>query len=146
MSVADESLLVSLAHLCPSKDGAIVYQARALRAYKEASVFNYPDDCSNIFASRDASSGGVGNFIPNKWNVGIYPNPNSGSFSIVSKLQSEALQISLCDISGKQLLNASIVTENFVYLLDLNLQNGVYIVSIKNNQNETVTKKVVVSK
>ncbi len=99
-----------------------------------------------MFASRDASSNIGGEFIPNKWNVGVYPNPNAGNFSIVSKEEKENLQVQIYDVNGKLLLNTKIVTENFVYLINTNLNNGVYFVSVKNQQGETITKKLVVSK
>lgn len=146
LNTADESLLLSLAHLCPGKDGAVVYKARALRAYINAAVYYYPNDCSEMFSSRHNSSDADGSFMPNKLNVGIYPNPNSGNFSIISKNEKESLQLQIFDVSGKELINTNIVTENFVYLLNTNLNNGVYFVSVKNQQGETITKKLVVSK
>lgn len=146
LSQTDENALVSIANLCPSKDGAVVYQARALRAYASAGVFYYPNDCSNVFASRGANADGVENFLLNNWNVGVYPNPNTGNFSIISKNEKENLQVTVCDVSGKLLINSSVVTENFVYLLNANLENGIYLVTIKSSSGESVTKKVIVSK
>lgn len=144
---ADDVLLTSLVNLCPSKDGAVVYQARALRRFVTGGIHHYTNDCSALFASREAATTNLSNgFIPNLWTVGIYPNPSNGNFSIVSKTEKENLQLTIYDVSGKQLLNSTCITENFVFLMETNLNSGVYFVTIKNAQNETVTKKLVVTK
>ena len=109
-------------------------------------LYIYNNICDKLGGARESNEASKGSSIERNWNVDLFPNPNSGDFSIVSKAEKENLQIIIYDVNGKQVLSASVATENFVYLLSLKLTNGIYFVTIKNNQNEIITKKMVVDK
>jgi hypothetical protein len=142
----DQFNLDQLVLLCPGKQGAVVYQARALRSYITKLVFNYTDNCEEVkYSARENTTEGNTEIIT-KWNVELFPNPNQGNFNIVSKTPSEKLAISIMDVNGRTLHQANIVTENFVYILNYNLENGIYFITIENGNLEKTTKKMVVTK
>ena len=80
------------------------------------------------------------------WDVNLFPNPNNGNFMIISKNDNEILEVTINDVSGKELYSKKIQTSKHYYVLDLALMNGVYFVTIRNNKNESVTKKMGITK
>lgn len=73
----------------------------------------------------------------------VFPNPNKGSFKVRIGEITEAIQIEVFDLLGKQLMqinNASQVTE-----INLDVENGIYLVKISNG-NKAITKRVVIAK
>ncbi len=72
-------------------------------------------------------------------NFNIYPNPSNGNFSISAELLSD---ITISDINGKiikQFINTEEITS-----LDLNLEAGIYFVTVKDKEAKT-TKKLIVN-
>ncbi len=65
---------------------------------------------------------------------------------IISKDEREILEVIINDVSGKELFKRKIQTSKYFYVIDLPLLNGVYFVTIKNQQNESVTKKMGIAK
>ncbi len=141
----DQSSLDQLSLLCPGTGGAVIYQARALRSYIHKTNYLYNEDCEvSKYSARE-------NFFNNisekaNWSIDLFPNPNQGSFSILSNRPSEELNVIVMDINGKTFVNEKITTENFVYLFQLNLKNGVYIVTIENYDSHRSIKKIIVAK
>ncbi|MDP3557091.1 MAG: T9SS type A sorting domain-containing protein [Bacteroidota bacterium] len=64
----------------------------------------------------------------------------------MSRTESENLSVSITDISGKIVYSSHLVTSNFIGKLDFNLINGLYLITINNNNNESITKKLVIAK
>jgi len=142
----DQFNLEQLAMLCPGTEGAVVYQARALKSYITKAVFSYNDNCDEVKYSARENTLESNNEITTRWNAELFPNPNQGSFTLVSKKPNEALLVYVKDVNGRVLHQTKIITDNFVYLLDLKLLNGIYFITIENEQHETITKKMVVTK
>ncbi len=144
-SEEDNGKLLNLALMCPGKDGSIVYQARALYNLinKTNKVFN--DHCINEGEQLNERSIGVSE---NKkaWNVDIYPNPTNGHLNIISKSEKEELAFVITDVSGKKVYTSNLVTVNFIGKLEVDLINGLYLVTITNNKHESSTKKLVIAK
>ncbi|WP_299228684.1 M12 family metallo-peptidase [uncultured Psychroserpens sp.] len=80
-------------------------------------------------------------------NLSIYPNPNSGEFSIkfTSNNFNDDVNIQLFDIRGRSIFkNIYDGANEFDETISLsNVQSGVYLVSISNGNNK-VTKKIVI--
>ena len=72
--------------------------------------------------------------------VTMYPNPTSTGFVTISSPNSEAMNVQVFDILGKQVKNA-VLTSSPLNVSDL--RAGVYIVKISQN-NATTTKKLVI--
>ena len=65
---------------------------------------------------------------------------------IISKNEKEILELSIYDMAGSKVFEKQVQTTKNVYVLELPLANGVYLIKIKNQLNETVSKKLVINK
>lgn len=137
-------------NLCPNTNGAAVYQARALYNYIYKTVLNVADNCTTQLAGSrfgiTSTDNGEQDNIKTNWAVDIFPNPASSDITIVSKTEAENLSVTIKDVTGKLVYTTSLQTSNFISKLDLNLLNGVYLITINNNTNESITKKLVIAK
>jgi hypothetical protein len=80
---------------------------------------------------------------PTGWD--IFPNPASNQITIKSKIPSEKLFVKIYDLEGRVLYDEQLRTHNLIASLDLHLLNGVYLVTVKNSNNESITKKLVIT-
>lgn len=146
-SSIDSSALISIAMLCPGKDGAVVYQARALYNLIYKTLKTYKENCSSDFMSigRIVNSSPENETLENRWNVELFPNPTDGNFTLVSKSESEKLDVMITDITGKIIYKNTINTINFIINLELDASKGIYLITITNSKNESVSKKLLVT-
>jgi hypothetical protein len=79
--------------------------------------------------------------------VSIYPNPNRGKVIIKSDyLQNRSIEISVFDISGKNVYRSIEKNTNKYLTINLNdLSNGVYFLSLKHN-GVVVNNKIIIAK
>jgi hypothetical protein len=146
-SAADDYSLQQLSALCPGINGAVIYQARALRSYINKAVFTYNDNCEEIkYSARENTSTTVQEPKSNSLQVDLYPNPANNFVTLVSKQETEYLTIKVIDVNGKILKSEKVQTNKFIVNLELDLQNGIYFVDIVNDKNEKTVKKLVISK
>ena len=138
------SALAALASLCPGTNGAPVYKARALYQVITGTAFNGADGCRSGARAAEQEVQATGS--KKTWDINLYPNPNFGNFVIAGKVEKEVLEISVSDVSGRNLYKKQVRTEQYKCTFDLSLANGIYFVTIKNQANERVTKKMVVEK
>lgn len=75
--------------------------------------------------------------------LSIYPNPASSEFFITSSTINFPAVITVSDITGKQLLTQTI-TSNKNAIPTTSLQNGMYIVTVKDNFGSKFSSKLVV--
>jgi hypothetical protein len=144
-TAANKDALIELASLCPGKDGACVYQARALYHTIFREPFNFPETC---FESAGRISRNVDKNVLEigKWRIDIFPNPNNGRLNISSNVASEQLEIKIYDLSGRTLLTGELKLDGFLTSLDLTLNNGAYLISVSNQNNEKFIKKLLVNR
>lgn len=74
----------------------------------------------------------------------LFPIPNNCNFAVISKNEKEILELTINDVTGRQVFKKQVQTSKNVYVLDFPLANGTYIITIKNQENESVAKKMVV--
>ncbi|MGE0568001.1 MAG: T9SS type A sorting domain-containing protein [Bacteroidia bacterium] len=80
------------------------------------------------------------------WDVKLYPNPANNFVTLLSNgAKDEVLHLAISDINGKVIIKKEIRSDS-PYRMELDLLNGVYIATISNSKNETVVKKLVISK
>ena len=79
--------------------------------------------------------------------VKIYPNPVIGEYVTVEFNKREIKEISLTNITGKEvLLKTYPFSESKKQLLLNDIPNGIYFLKIKTTEDKFVTKKLMVSK
>lgn len=144
-TVDDSTQIANIANLCPGDNGACVFQARAL--------FNAIYNLDVVYPQCGDAASKMPNSIKNNkttqninWEVSIFPNPANNKITVVSKKESEVLNIEIRDVNNKLLLTKSLNTSSFFANLDLALVNAVYFVTIKNSDNESVVKKLLINK
>jgi hypothetical protein len=82
MSSADTTSLTTLANRCPDIHGGVVYQARAFLDQLLDQIGSYNDDgCINTGGLYRIAQDNAGTDSPD---YSLYPNPNEGSFTIMS--------------------------------------------------------------
>ena len=170
LTLLENIQLLLLAYQCPFTDGQVVYNARALYNLVNQTIVVYNDfNCANRGFSFRANNDSAVNQLSNDEelllnqlitneketklkfkqinNYIIYPNPAIIEVNILRNNSSnETLQISILDINGKVLLNKTIINQNNITKLNLNLIEGVYVVNITNSNGEKTTNKLVIVK
>jgi len=139
--------LQSLANLCPGRDGAIIYSARGLFNVVTKAANAYNENCNTNQNERtitQAAQTQKQNQIA--WDVNLFPNPTSGELNVLSKNEGEQLQLTIRDVSGKIIDKRNLVISGFIGKLDLDLANGIYFISISNQNNDNIAKKLVITK
>ena len=98
----------------------------------------------NICTTQDIVAGVAGvNFS----NLSVYPNPNSGDFTVrFNPVAQGAVNINVYDMRGRQVLTKAYANTGGVFEQNLSLSNaqaGIYLVHVQQGSS-TVTKKIVV--
>lgn len=139
----DSTDLYTLANGCPDVDGVAVYQARALynSVYNQYRAFedNCPSQSPRSLAEEPTVA--VVNCL-------VYPNPSKGElFVSLSDTDLKEAMLEVTDITGKRMLLQPIVLENGTGKLNLDLDNGVYLVNITvPGLDKAYVRKIVISK
>ncbi len=84
--------------------------------------------------------------IIEKLNFNIYPNPNNGNFNVSIEEANEAWELTLSDITGKQILTQTIAKGQVLANVNtVNLMSGIYLVTVKANGKERTEKLIIQS-
>lgn len=78
--------------------------------------------------------------------ISFYPNPAGSALSIVSNVECKYLMVQICDLSGRLLLTKNLIPKGLITNLDLDLMNGAYLIKVTNDSDETLTKKLLISR
>jgi hypothetical protein len=158
LSPLDKSALTVLATKCPFKHGAIIYNARALNTLVTGSISTYSDNgCDLVENSMMFTQGGeLSRVLPKTNNVKItneevkdyylYPNPAIDKLQITSRVEKEDLTLEISDLSNKLISKSNIQINNFATEIELNLINGIYLVTLVKANNERIVLKLIISK
>jgi hypothetical protein len=80
------------------------------------------------------------------WSVNILPNPASDNVSLASNIQEEQLEMIIIDINGKIVYQNKVNVINYQSNIKLDLENGMYFVTISNAHSEKEVKKLLIVK
>jgi len=139
--------LYDLCNHCPGTNGACVFQARALYQRLVPGA-TFEDNCEGsarpgIGATEDEK---LSKRTLKTWDVDMFPNPTDNRLTIVGKKESEVLKIEIKDLSNRVIYEGEIKTTEFIANLDLSLINGAYFITVTNDKNEQVIKKLLIAK
>ncbi|HWY12564.1 MAG TPA: T9SS type A sorting domain-containing protein, partial [Bacteroidia bacterium] len=116
---------------------------RALYNVINTSVELFKDNCPNNNSSR------LGNNPLNpisNWIVNIYPNPASNELFISTNNEKEDVKVVITDVNGRTVGDYNLKTSGFSANIKLNMNSGIYFVTLVNQNNEKVVKKLVITK
>lgn len=145
--IDDSTDLHDLANGCTKTNGPPVNKARALYNLVFKNSYNYINNCA---ASKPLKP--LGQYSENKnlnvqdWYVKIYPNPANDRISIETNTKTGEVTIEIADLTGRRVLTKQIKILDFFITLEIDLFNGVYLLTLINNENRTATKKLVIAK
>lgn len=164
LNETEESQLQILAAQCPGKDGPAVFKARALLNHLLNDLIDYDDQNCELQGYSRPSKGVdesdvalnqmliqneknvVNKKVVKTENIKIYPNPTSNSVIISGLKKDGQMSVYLTDALGRNLITTILNFEKGKSRLDFKLDEGIYLIHIKINQNEFVVKKIIVSK
>ena len=146
MSCADTIALNNLAQKCPSVDGAIVYQARALYASISQDMRMYRDDsCAyGVFGLYRKTNEQIPSDLSQLYT--LYPNPNNGNFVIKQNLvEDRTVMLKVYNAIG------SCIYENYLNFKDGSLSvqlpqpiPGLYLVCIGDAKDRNACLRFVI--
>lgn len=141
--------LVRMANKCPFIDGSVVYQARAMynMIYTMIELFN--DNCpaeGNVDTRLMMPQTIEQSTSLSNWTVDLYPNPATNDLFITGSKDVEDIQVYISDVTGKILANYLVKTQAFTGTMALDLKNGIYFVTLINQNQEKIVKKLIISK
>jgi hypothetical protein len=137
-TVQDSLELIRLSNGCVARDGFAVTRARALYRLKSKYFTNFFDDCGTLVQPRLADVDNVENT-----KIAIYPNPSSGDFIIKSSDNGKA-GLFIYSIDGKLLYQQNINDIAIENKVSIELDNGLYFISIKTENEYYITKLVII--
>ena len=146
-SEADSLALHDLAILCPGTNGACIYQARALYNTIFGQEVNY-EGCGEASGNRAANNTSIENIVETRGldGIKIFPNPATNKLNIIGKNETDLLNIEIFDVSGRSVFQKTLLTKNKSFDLDFDLLNGIYFLTIKDSQNNTLNEKLIIAK
>jgi len=164
ISAAEKGLLEVLCYQCPFSDGPAVYKARALWNLIYGSTPSYYDDeCTpEGYSSR---TGKIENITEldnlterleareiknkkqkNKSDYKIYPNPATDEISITGFQKDERIEVIISEVTGRELSRQIANPDASLINLKVELNNGIYFVTLINSKKEKLVKKLIISK
>ena len=150
LNASDISTLQSIAIQCPHIGGNIVWSARALLNGYYRSIVAYPNDCPADNASQgdriQNNATGTTNGINGSNSTTIYPNPNSGSFTISYEGSGKQLTAEAYNVMGQQVFNQQFTITNNLNIPVTGLSEGVYFIKINVDNTLVKTQKIIVTK
>lgn len=151
LNSTDKTDLNNLAHLCPFKDGTVIYQARALNDLVTGLVEIYNDQDCDAYPPSDLTYGGEEEFrkisiAQAGMDYALFPNPATDKLYITSIEEKELIELEIKDVTNKLILKGKIEIKNHQAELKLDLINGIYFVSLIRPNENSITKKIVISK
>lgn len=141
---SEDSIALSiLSSKCPFLDGPIIYNSRALY---------------NLFTSQNVQYNDVGCItdeslrkVPSKRNNNIdkyliFPNPAIDEVQISGINEKELIKVIVSDLNGRKIFDQERVITDYKTSLKFKLVDGVYLVTLINQDHERTVKKLVIAK
>lgn len=141
----DSIAIVNMANACPFTDGDVVYQARVLYNSIYRTNIYFEDNCPEV-SERNFNQ--VKNTTTSAFDVLLYPNPNTGDFSLVPFISDiKELNIRVIDVNGRIVYEKTIDSGDRIFNFNLDSPNGIYMVVVSNPvTNENIVKRIVIQK
>ena len=129
------SRIYNIANQCPASGGLAVYKARSLFDYITPGIQNEYTETDNCY---QPSENRISLFedsinIQENTSIEIYPNPNTGTFTVLIEEGIDNGVLTITNMLGERILNYNINTDMKQLDLNINQNPGLYFVTIENN-------------
>ena len=147
-NTADSIMLKTLVDGCPVRDGMAVSYARTLYSILYGDYTVYNDFCFD--GKTDKNSNNIKSIENHKdaLELEIYPNPNSGTFTLYLKgtnSLSEKAEVSIYNALGNKSGQFLLKLDKNSAIFNTNLDNGIYFITVNDsNGNIYQTKRIIV--
>jgi hypothetical protein len=138
----DSSTLFDIANSCSFKNGATVFQARALYQKKYNYSEAFVDNCDEANSSNRKMQIDLKQDEIKAETYHIYPNPSKGEIIIQTK---DFFEIQISDAQGRKIPFEKLKIEDNLYKISLDCENGFYSIVLKNYK-ETIIEKIQILK
>ena len=75
-------------------------------------------------------------------NIIIYPNPNSGNFTVDIGQVTDKIDVTVLDLQGRIVLRKGF-TQTYLFQMNLNDRAGIYFVSISSEHGKSLVKIII---
>lgn len=146
-TTSDSILLKSLVNGCPVRDGGAVLKARTLNSILYFDYNLYSDYCSESENNKMIHTTATNS---KNLNFEVFPNPNDGTFTITlsgNNSPTKSAEVIINDVIGNQISENNLNLLNNSVIFNINLSNGIYLISIKDDDgNRYKPKKITIIK
>ena len=160
ISEEENTALLVLANQCPFSDGPAVFKARVLYDLVNTSAeVYYDEDCPEKGYSGRAGHNDESTLstllalnetkkISKKVNADfiLFPNPANDKIYVKSRVVDGNITVVISDLLGRVFIRKGISLNGNVSMIDLDLPNGVYFVTLYGENKLTQTRKIFISK
>ena len=143
---AEYTSLETIAELCPYEYGPAVYMARAMMLRSDSIPHLYSNICeANGGSFRWGNEQEEQNSeIENHLEFNLYPNPNTGAFTVWLHMNDEDVaHIQVWNMAGQRVYNTPL--NNGTNALNINVAQGLYLYAVTVNGTPKWTGKVAIS-
>jgi hypothetical protein len=96
---------------------------------------------TDVFITRIANTIGIEEILAQNNGIGVFPNPNTGSFTVYNS--GNEADLSVYNILGEEIYNKKIKSPQ-EYIAMQNVSTGIYFVEVKNDEDKIYRKKILV--
>ncbi len=144
-SSEDSTALFELASLCPTTDGACVYQARALLNMLGNKPFYGFFDCETDAGFRKRNHSLPEPTDKGNWELKIFPSPAFNYVILRTNRTSEQLNVRIMDVSGRIVYESAAIVRNYETSIDkLNIPAGIYFIEVVSDSGDRSFRKLII--
>jgi len=144
LNASDSLILDTLASLCIAQFGTMVHQARVLYDFIYDNFHLYNENCPGL-GNNNKTLQVLTSTTAKEYSFGLFPNPAKDELFIHLPEGEKTFSVSIYDINGRMVYEATTECENSLSKLNLDLENGVYMVNMK-TENFSEAQKLIITK
>jgi hypothetical protein len=155
LSSSDSTAIITMAHLCPNTNGAVVYYARALytEVFNDVNMWNEDALCGytegkNAIRNINSTNPGISHLTKEGvQHYRVFPNPASGSINIQQSIfDAEPVQAEIWNVEGIRVYKKQLSFDGKAKNIPVNsLSPGLYLLQLRDSKGSNYTLKFIVN-
>ena len=147
LTSTDSANIISIANLCPNRDGFVVYKARALFNALFGTTIAPDDSCNFTDSSawRQAQNNNPQS-INAVQSYNLRPNPNDGNITIVQKMEdSQPVKAEIYNAIGASVYKGQLQFDTQTQIHLSNIAPGLYLLQLTDREGQKFNLKFIVN-